>query len=340
MFKICSLFAGVGGIDLGFLKASDKFIIEVANEIDNNAIKTYKNNFNHNLVEGDIEQILTSGEYCKLVKDVDILTAGFPCQPFSVAGYQKGFEDNRGNMFFYILKYIELSNKKPKVLMLENVKNLLTHDDGKTFETMVRMLNDVGYHVKYKVMNTSDYTYIPQNRERLFIVCFLDKENYDKFDFLNIPILSDDENWKIKKNEKIHDIIKEDECYTEFYYTKEKYPKLFDNELDISQEISKEDTFYQIRRRYVRENKSGVCPTLTANMGTGGHNVPMIKTKYGIRKLTPEECFKLQGFPIGNGYMLPDIAKSHLYKQAGNSVTVPVITLIAKEILKVIDNEL
>lgn len=340
MFKICSLFAGVGGIDLGFLKASDKFIIEVANEIDNNAIKTYKNNFNHNLVEGDIEQILTSGEYCKLVKDVDILTAGFPCQPFSVAGYQKGFEDNRGNMFFYILKYIELSNKKPKVLMLENVKNLLTHDDGKTFETMVRMLNDFGYHVKYKVMNTSDYTYIPQNRERLFIVCFLDKENYDKFDFSNIPTLSNDENWEIKKNEKIHDIIKEDKCYTEFYYTKEKYPKLFDNELDISQEINKEDTFYQIRRRYVRENKSGVCPTLTANMGTGGHNVPMIKTKYGIRKLTPEECFKLQGFPIGNGYMLPDIAKSHLYKQAGNSVTVPVITLIAKEILKVIDNEL
>ena len=340
MFKICSLFAGVGGIDLGFLKASDKFIIEVANEIDNNAIKTYKNNFNHNLVEGDIEQILTSGEYCKLVKDVDILTAGFPCQPFSVAGYQKGFEDNRGNMFFYILKYIELSNKKPKVLMLENVKNLLTHDDGKTFETMVRMLNDFGYHVKYKVMNTSDYTYIPQNRERLFIVCFLDKENYDKFDFSNIPTLSNNENWKIKKNEKIHDIIKEDKCYTEFYYTKEKYPKLFDNELDISQEINKEDTFYQIRRRYVRENKSGVCPTLTANMGTGGHNVPMIKTKYGIRKLTPEECFKLQGFPIGNGYMLPDIAKSHLYKQAGNSVTVPVITLIAKEILKVIDNEL
>lgn len=131
MFKICSLFAGVGGIDLGFLKASDKFIIEVANEIDNNAIKTYKNNFNHNLVEGDIGQILTSDEYYKLVKNVDILTAGFPCQPFSVAGYQKGFEDNRGNMFFYILKYIELSNKKPKVLMLENVKNLLTHDDGK-----------------------------------------------------------------------------------------------------------------------------------------------------------------------------------------------------------------
>lgn len=340
MFKICSLFAGIGGIDLGFLLSSDKFKIEVANEIDINAIKTYKNNFNHNLIEGDIEDILNSDNYDCLVKDVDILTAGFPCQPFSIAGYQKGFDDNRGNMFFYILKYIELCNKKPRILLLENVKNLLTHNNGNTFRTMIELLNQFGYYVKYKIMNTCDYTYIPQNRERLFIICFRNINDYNKFNFSNINILSEQRDWEILKNEVLYDIIKEDKCLEEYYYTKDKYPKLFNNSLNISDSILKENVFYQIRRKYVRENKSGVCPTLTANMGTGGHNVPMIKTKYGIRKLTPEECFKLQGFPISNGYKLPNIAKSHLYKQIGNSVTVTIITLIANEILKVLENEL
>ena len=117
-----------------------------------------------------------------------------------------------------------------------------------------------------------------------------------------------------------------------FYYTKEK-----NDFYDIlERDMTKEDTIYQWRRKYIRENKSNVCPTLTANMGTGGHNVPLIKTKERIRKLTPRECFNFQGFP--ESYKLPNIANSHLYKQAGNSVSVPVIKKIAESILVAIED--
>lgn len=130
-----------------------------------------------------------------------------------------------------------------------------------------------------------------------------------------------------------------------YFYTKEKYPKLFtDNGINLGNEITEKYCFYQCRRnQYVRQNKNNVCPTLTANMGTGGHNVPLILTDRGIRKLTPEETFKLQGFPIHNGYELPEkyenrnYPDSQLYKQSGNAVSVPIINFLATEILKAID---
>lgn len=383
-YTVASLFAGVGGICLGFKNAKYKdlgFKLEWANEIDEYAAETYRTNFSHQLYEGDIEKIVDlesiedeeeKSVYRKiqeeiLNKKVDVLTGGFPCQAFSIAGEQKGFEDDRGNLFLSIIKLITLLSKttgKPQVLFLENVKNLKAHDAGNTYRIIKQELEKVGYTIKEIVLNTKDFSNLPQNRERIYIVGFLDKKNAEKFIMF--------ENEEIKKykrvfnnEERIRNIqnvvdyrIENNDMYSKYYYTRERYPNYFVTEkeynhlveerkkkhrINITEEIVDEFEFYQLRRgMYVRKNKNGVCPTLTANMGTGGHNVPLIKDKNGIRKLTPVEVFKLQGFPIGNGYQFPKMYKnkpyldSKLYKQAGNAVSVNIIELIAVEILKVL----
>lgn len=249
----------------------------------------------------------------------DILCAGFPCQAFSVAGYQRGFEDARGTLFFEIVKIARIY--RPKVLFLENVKNLKNHDKGRTFGIIKSSLENLGYVVYDEILNAFTHANIPQNRERIFIVCF-DKaqvKNHHKFSFPK-PI-------KLKKS--IHsclDLSKQDES---FYYTRQsKYYEW------LKKDVIRQDTIYQLRRIYVRENKSNLCPTLTANMGTGGHNVPIIKDDFGIRKLTPRECFNFQGFP--KSFELANIAHSKLYTQAGNSITVPLVARIARQILRLL----
>jgi DNA (cytosine-5)-methyltransferase 1 len=138
----------------------------------------------------------------------------------------------------------------------------------------------------------------------------------------------------IENDERIS-LLLDSNVSEKYYYTKEKYPLYYNDKINLDRDINKQGQFYQLRRgMYVRQNQSNVCPTLTANMGMGGHNVPMIYDGKGVRKLTPAETFKLQGFPIGNGYRLPEIADSYLYKQAGNSVSIPIIKLIAEELAK------
>jgi len=313
-FTVGSLYAGVGGICLGFKKSG--FNISWANEYDMNACTTYRENFSHTLYENDI----ISFDITKL-KEIDVLTAGFPCQPFSVAGHRKGFTDDRGNHFFRIMEIVDLI--RPKVIFLENVKNLVGHDHGNTFKVIKESLESRNYTFNAEVLNTKDYGDIPHNRERIFMVCF------DK-NFLKEP---DEFEFEFPKKDplkrKIKDIIIHEKLDDKFYYREDKYMYQM-----LEDTMTKEDTIYQFRRQYVRENKSNVCPTLTANMGTGGHNVPMIKTKYGFRKLTPRECFRFQGF--SNDFKLPEIANSHLYKQAGNSVSVPVIERLATKIFDVL----
>lgn len=381
-YKVGSLFAGVGGICLGFQNASNKkskYKLLWANEIDEYACETYRLNFNHNLLEGDIKKILhpefinnkDSDEYKKYVdlhelilkEPIDILNGGFPCQAFSIAGEQKGFEDERGNLFMNIIDLIEQLGKKhykPRVLFLENVKNLKSHDKGRTYQVIKSKLEECGYTIFERVLNTMEYSNLPQNRERIYIIGFLNKEDANKFK------LFEDENIlkfkkKILKKERIEqikhiiDYTLKKEDNEKYYYTKEKYPKYFmdDSKFNLSDKVTKINLdeqidelyeFYQCRRgMYVRKNKSGVCPTLTANMGTGGHNVPLIKVKDGIRKLTPKETFKLQGFPVDDGYTLPtkingrNYPDSQLYKQAGNAVSVPVIEFLANQILDLLD---
>lgn len=303
------LFAGVGGVRLGFEKAGFETVF--ANDFEARCKDTYDLNFKTSkLIVEDIRNIG--------VKDLpkfDFLLGGFPCQAFSIAGYRQGFQDekDRGNLFFDIARILE--ERKPTGFLLENVKNLMGHDKGKTFKIIQETLKDLGYHVKAKVLNSMEYGNVPQNRERIYIVGFKNKKHYEKFDFPKPQKL------KVRVTDLLEDDV--DEKY--YYNGKSLYPKLKDD-------ITEEGKVYQWRRKYVRENKSGVCPTLTANMGTGGHNVPIIKDKKGIRKLTPTECFRIQGFP--KSYNLPNLSDSALYKQAGNSVSVPVVEAIAKEITK------
>jgi DNA (cytosine-5)-methyltransferase 1 len=235
------------------------------------------------------------------------------CQPFSLAGRQEGFQDPRSNVFWKILEIID--HHTPKCVVLENVKNLVSHDDNKTFETIKKNLTDRGYYIKFKVLDTAKITGIPQHRERIYIVCMKSKEALDKFSLDFDP----------KPKAKIGTMLEKTQVPDKYYYTSASstWPL-------VSEAVTKKETIYQYRRVYVRENKSDECPTLTANMGGGGHNVPLVLDDKGIRKLTPRECFNFQGFP--QTYKLPTLADSNLYKLAGNAVSVPVVTLIANRL--------
>lgn len=315
-----SMFAGIGGICLGFKSAGAKIVW--ANEIDHYACETYRHNFNGApfLQEEDVYKVDADS-----IPDLDILTAGFPCQAFSIAGYRRGFEDERGVLFYEVMRVIRA--KKPRAVFLENVKNLENHDNGNTFKTIKRLLTDEGYLVTEKVMNTMNYGNIPQNRERIYVVGFRKHEDGTCPEFFSFRFPD-----PVKLNIGIHDVIdyhgkKDDSLY---YRTDHQYYK------ELDETMTNPDTIYQWRRVYVRENKSNVCPTLTANMGTGGHNVPLIRDDYGIRKLTPEECLAFQGFP--KSYEFPEMANSHKYKQAGNSVSVPVVKRIAQNIISAMND--
>lgn len=309
-YKTIDLFAGVGGIRIGFEKAG--FDTVFANDFEPKCKDTYDLNFRGTpLTVEDIKKIKVSD-----LPQFDFLLGGFPCQAFSIAGYGHGFKDDRGNLFFDVARII--NERKPIGFLLENVKNLFSHDNGNTFSVITKTLNELGYDIKFKILNSMHYGNVPQNRERIYIVGFRKDTDYiDNFEFPD----------EIERYKTVLDILENPESIDQKYYYNDKplFEKLKEYDFEIGD-------VYQWRRQYVRHNKSGVCPTLTANMGTGGHNVPLVKDSRGIRKLTPRECARLQGFP--DSYKLPNISDSHLYKQFGNSVSIPVIERIAKNIQK------
>ena len=311
-FRTIDLFAGVGGIRLGFEKAGFKTVF--ANDFEPQCKDTYDLNFRDSkLIVEDIRKIGIND-----LPKFDFLLGGFPCQAFSIAGYRQGFDDDkgRGNLFFDIARILDA--RKPEGFLIENVKNLKSHDGGKTFKIIQEKLENLGYHLKTKVLNSMEYGNIPQNRERVYIVGFRNKDYSDRFEFPS----------PVKLTKKITDLLEKNVSEKYYYNGKPLYEKL-------KNFVKEEGKVYQWRRQYVRENKSGVCPTLTANMGTGGHNVPIIKDKKGIRKLTPLECARVQGFPIN--YKIPKLADSALYKQFGNSVSVPVIEAVGKQMMKAME---
>lgn len=309
--RVCSLFSGIGGIDLAFQQAG--FEIVWANEFDRDAAKTYRHNFGgEHLVERDIKSVKT-----EVIPDFDVLVAGFPCQPFSIAGKQKGFDDPRGNLFFEIARIVK--DKRPSVIFLENVANLLQHDDGKTFLTIYNALVPFGYTFKYRVMDAIEYGNVPQHRTRIFIVAFLDYEKCEKFEFPD----------KQKLTVKLNDILVRSEKHDESYY----YTDSSVYYEDLKRIVTDKSALYKIYDSGVSEKSHYVCPTLTANMGTFPDRVPIIKDDYGIRKITPYECLALQGFP--KEYCFPKIPMASAYKQCGNSVVVPVIRRIAERIKEV-----
>lgn len=304
------LFAGIGGFRVAMQECGGVCVF--SSEWDKDAKKTYLHNFG----EVPFGDITTEQTKSLIPDDFDVLCAGFPCQAFSVAGYRRGFDDTRGTLFFDVAEIV--SRKRPKVILLENVKNLKTHDNGKTYQVIESTLHELGYTVFSKVMNAMEYANIPQNRERIIIVGFDPAQvpEYADFSFPEKESLS----------LTIQDCIDVNERTPKLYY--DSRMSHFD---EIKSAMTSKDTIYQWRRQYVRENKSNVCPTLTANMGTGGHNVPLILTDDGIRKLSPKECLNFQGFPAD--YIFPaNISNSAKYKQAGNSIVVPLMIKICRKI--------
>lgn len=311
--NMIDLFAGTGAFSLAFEKTGGVNIV-FGNDMIEHSKVIYDTNFNHKLTLKNLNKVDVED-----IPEHDILTGGFPCQPFSIAGLREGFNDERSNVFWKILSIID--HHQPKCIILENVKNLLSHDNNNTFKVIKTNLETRGYYVCYKILNTSEITGIPHHRERIYIVCIKNKKIFDKFN-LDFP--------KIDKKH-ISNFLEKD-IPSKYYYTdKSTTWNLLKNS------VINKNTVYQYRRVYVRENKSGECPTLTANMGSGGHNVPIILDDVGIRKLTPRECFNLQGFP--KAYKLPILADSHLYKLAGNAVSVPVVKLIANRLIPLLLEE-
>lgn len=317
--KAIDLFAGIGGIRIGFESAGFETIY--ANDKDEKAALTYQANF-RDIDVASLFDVVKERGMRRIPKKFDILTGGFPCQPFSIAGHKRGFADKgRGDLLFAIIDI--LNKRKPKAVFLENVKHLMNHDDERTYKRIEEELRKAGYHMKAQVLNSMQFGNVPQARERIYIVAFRDPRKTMKFRFPD----------PIELTKKMSDIIERSVDDRYYYSTEDEfiYPKL-------KQAVKHRDRFYQYRRVYVRESgKVGVCPTLTASMGMGGHNVPIVRDLRGIRKLTPRECARLQGIP--ESFVFPEgLADVHLYKQVGNSVSIPVVARIAENIRAVLES--
>ena len=313
MIKVASMFSGIGGIDLAFQQAG--FDIVWSNEKDTAACKTYKCNFSSvNLVENDVRNIDIYD-----IPAFDVLVAGFPCQSFSTAGFQKGFKDPRGNLFFEIIKVIKMHN--PKIVFLENVENIIEHDGQKTFLRIFNELAECGYDVKYKTLQPYEYSGIPQRRKRIFIVAFKSLELCDKFSFPK----------ECEDKKSIFDIIDFSQKQHKVYYYDDSYAN-FDNLISVV----KRGKIYSIRNDGSVSCSGKTCPTLIAGMGKFPDRIPVIRDDYGIRKLTVRECLRFQGFP--DTYNISrDVSIEDAYKQIGNAVCVPVVQRIASEIMKILE---
>lgn len=315
MMRVASLFAGIGGICLGFKQAG--FDIVWANERDAAACKTYRFNFgNSYLQEGDIRNI-----QAKNIPDFDVLTAGFPCQSFSTAGFKKGFRDPRGNLFFEIIRIVE--EKRPRIILLENVENIIEHDNQKTFLTIFNSLSECGYDVKYRTLQPFDYAGIPQRRKRVFIVAFRDIDDCDAFSFPE----------KIEEKQSIDRIIDFSQKQHASYYYQDNHPSY--PELEQKTKIGK---IYSLKNDGSVYCSGTLCPTLIAGMGKFPDRIPVVKDSYGIRRLTVRECLRFQGFPEGFN-ISRDNTIEDAYKQIGNSVCVPIVNRIAIEIAKVFERK-
>lgn len=306
MNKVFSLFAGIGGICKAFENAG--FNVVGANEIDKKACETYRINHPHiKLIEGDIKTL-------EIEEEFDVLTGGFPCQSFSLAGNKKGLKDDRGSLFFNIANILQ--QHSPSAFLLENVKNILSSNNGEDFQIIEKTLTSLGYKLSYKVLSPHKFCNVRQNRERIFIVGSKDKT----FTFPEGEELTRSLDFFLERNKKQEE---------KFYY------KPLSQYYSMLNESITNNNIFQLRRVYVRENKNQLCPTLTANMGTGGHNVPIIRDEFGLRKLTPKECANFQGF-----YDLKwNCSNSNIYKQIGNSVCVPLVKKIALEMRKQLFNK-
>lgn len=310
-FKFIDLFAGIGGIRLAYQNLGGKCVF--SSEWDKFAKITYEANYGE-VPFGDITQISE-----KSIPDHDVLLGGFPCQPFSIAGVSKknalgrkhGFlDETQGTLFFDIARILE--HKKPKAFMLENVKNLVSHDKGNTFKVIKNTLEELGYSVYYQVLNSKHF--VPQNRERIFIVGFLK------------DIFNGEENFKFPKLPDANFAIRE----------------ILEDEIDPKYTLS--DKLWNYLQDYANKHKAkgngfgfgmtdlnGISRTLSARYYKDGSEILIPQDEINPRRLTPRECARLQGFP--DNLVIP-VSDNQAYKQFGNSVTVPLIQAVGKQLVK------
>ena len=314
LYKFIDLFAGLGGFRIALENQNCACVF--SSEIDKQVASVYMNNFS-DIPHGDITKISTED-----IPDHDILCAGFPCQAFSIAGLRKGFEDTRGTMFFEVARI--LKDKHPKAFILENVKGITNHDNGKTLKIIEGILDDTGYFFKSKVLNAKDFN-IPQHRERWYCVGIrkdlkisISSFNFPKSELLTTTLRS-----------IIQDNIKDDK-----YFISDICKSHINKFIKIKNIDVRPDTLaYEIRPSRCQFKCDGISPCLTAKMGTGGNNIPVVVSQ--MRKLTENECLQIMGYPktykIGRG--------SAAYKQIGNSVVVPIVEKIAQSLVNLLSME-
>ncbi len=298
--KVVSLFCGCGGLDYGFHKAG--YEIVWSNDFDKYAVETYNNNFPNKALCADINQVDLES-----IPKHDVLIGGFPCQPFSMMGKEKGFEDRRGTLFFKVVEIIETQKRKgqqPRIVVLENVRNLLTHNKGNTFKVIKETLESLGYHVFSAQLNSADYG-VPQTRNRVFLVCLIDDIDYKFPD-------------GVKLNYTLQDLLEHD--VPEKYFLSDKILKTI---------LSNGTGGYYAKS----EIDLKIARPLTATMAKMHRACQdnYVTQKERIRRLTPRECARLQGFP--DSFKI-EVSDAQAYKQFGNAVTVNVSYAIAKSILK------
>lgn len=286
--KYVELFAGVGGFRLGIDRAIPEARVVFANEWDKYAGQTYDKNFGGHIDTRDITTISNTD-----IPEHDLLTGGFPCQTFSIAGNRAGFDETRGTMFFEIARILE--DKRPRHLVLENVKGLLSHGAGQTFQTILRVLSDLGYRVEWQVLNSKEFG-VPQNRERVFIIGHLRDECGSKI----FPIITTDSEDPISTTLRAH-----------------------------TAGASARDTFVTRQPlRFLNRNQKNiegdyaftVDASSTADINVDGH----------IRRLTPKECERLQGFPDD---WTAGVSDRQRYRQMGNAITVNVVEVVIKRLI-------
>ena len=321
----------MGGFAGGLVEAG--FAIRWANDSDEFACAAFRHRFPQvSVVEKDVRKLYVQEDG---LTPVDLLTGGFPCQSFSQAGSRRGFEDPRGQLFFEIQRILgEYGPKqRPALLVLENVPYLLHGDDGAWFDQVRRTLRRAGYWFRMEscwTVNVMDHTDLPQDRERLFLVA-ASRIHFPFNPFIPPP----SRNGKLP-NERLQldEIINRSRPGSEDAYLppENRYYKMIDSAMALGESP---ENLYQLRRSYVREKKLGLCPTLTANMGGGGHNVPFLRDKWGIRRLSVAEVARLQGFETKNK-VFPDIPESEQYRLLGNAVCVKLAGLIGKMCAKIL----
>ena len=300
-YTFIDLFAGIGGIRLGFTEAGCQCVF--TSEIDHHAQKVYFDNFSET-PSGDITKVLSSD-----IPDFDILCGGFPCQPFSMAGYKKGFDDIRGTLFFEIVRIIK--DKQPQAFFLENVKNLESHDGGRTFDIIKTTLEELGYSFYFETINAK--LLVPQNRERIFMIGFKDKNLDYKF-----PSIKDN---KPKMKEILEENV--DDKYT---HTDKGWAAI---QRHAQRHKEKGNGF-----GYGLIDPEGYSRTISARYYKDGSEILVPQEGKNPRKLTPRECARLQGYPVNFKITSSD---TQAYKQFGNSVCVPLIEILAKSVVRTLD---